>query len=59
MGLFNKKTKWQRAAELVTDRVDGKALARSGVTAAVSTAGALGVTAVSAIVSARRRRHDT
>lgn len=56
MRLFRrKKSMWQRAVEPVADRVDARALTRSGLAAA---AGAIGLTAASAVVSSVRRRND-
>lgn len=52
MGMFHKKTKWERAIAPLS-HVDSKGVARSGVTAVVS---AVGMTAASAAVSAVRRR---
>lgn len=56
MALMHRKSKWQRALRPVTDRVDTKTVARSGLTTAV---GALGLTATSAVISAIRRRSNS
>jgi len=53
MGLFRRKSIWQRAIEPVTDHIDTKALTRSGL---VTVVGAVTLTAASALVSAVRRR---
>ncbi|MEJ7722018.1 MAG: hypothetical protein WKF58_17025 [Ilumatobacteraceae bacterium] len=53
MGLFRRKSAWARARDAVASRADGKGIAKSGLTTA---AGAVGVTAASAVVSAVRRK---
>lgn len=53
--LWRRKSVWERAIEPLTDRVDGRSLAKSGLTAVV---GAVGLTAASAVLSSLRRRED-
>lgn len=53
MGLFRKKSRWQRAAEPLIERVPGKAAIKSG---AVAAGAAVAVTAVSSVVSAARKK---
>jgi hypothetical protein len=55
MGLLRRKSMWERAVQPVTDRVDAKSLAKSGLTAAVS---ALTITAASAVLSSVRRKEQ-
>lgn len=55
MGLFHRKSMWQKAIEPVTDHVDSKSLAKSGLTAVV---GAVSLTVVSAVVSSLRRKDE-
>jgi len=53
MGLLHRKSRWEKAIEPVTGHLDAKALARSGITVAVS---ALSLTVGSAVLSSLRRR---
>jgi len=56
MRLFwRRKSRWERAIEPLTNHVDGRSLARSGLTAV---AGAVGLTAASAVLSSLRRREN-
>jgi len=51
-----RKSRWERAIEPLTGHIDGRALTRSGLTAA---AGVVGLTAASALLSVLRRRDDS
>lgn len=53
--LRKKKSPWERVIEPVMNRVDGRSLARSGLTAV---AGAISLTVASALLSSLRRRDD-
>lgn len=53
---WRRKSRWERAIEPLTSHVDGRALTRSGLTAA---AGFVGLTAASALLSSLRRRDDS
>ncbi len=53
MSLFRKQSIWQRAAKPVTSQVDVKSASKSGL---VAVAGAIGVTAASAVISSIRRK---
>lgn len=53
---WRRKSRWERAIEPLTGHVDGRALTRSGLTAA---AGVIGLTAASAVLSSLRRREDS
>lgn len=56
MRLFwRRKSMWERAIEPFTNHVDGRSLTRSGLTAV---AGAVGLTAASAVLSSLRRREN-
>lgn len=54
MGLFHRKSAWQRATEHVAVLIQPKSLAKTGLTAA----GVVGLTAASAIASSLRAKDN-
>lgn len=52
---WKKKSMWERAVEPLANHVDGQALTRSGLAAV---AGAVSLTAASALLSSWRRREN-